>query len=143
MKLNLDGSIYKYKARLVIKGYAQQPGSDFGDTFSPVIKDMKQFECCLLSLLATSGRSAIWMSNSPFSMVYFRRKFTLINPRAMKLVRRRNECIDYTKPFMASNRLPEPGMLELTVISSTMDSGGARVKLSFMFKGPAMRRSSL
>ena len=28
-KLNLDGSINKYKARLVIKGYAQMFGVDF------------------------------------------------------------------------------------------------------------------
>jgi hypothetical protein len=37
-KLSPDGTIERYKARLVIKGYSQKEGEDFFDTYSPVAR---------------------------------------------------------------------------------------------------------
>ncbi|CAL1362863.1 unnamed protein product [Linum trigynum] len=38
VKRQPDGSIARFKTRLVAKGFHQRPGIDFGDTYSPVVK---------------------------------------------------------------------------------------------------------
>ena len=50
-KMNVEGKVEKYKARLVENGYSQVPGIDFGDIFSPV--DKFTFIRLLLSVAAT------------------------------------------------------------------------------------------
>jgi hypothetical protein len=37
-KFNFDGSLERYKARWVLRVFTQQPGIDFDETFSPVVK---------------------------------------------------------------------------------------------------------
>jgi histone deacetylase 1/2 len=37
-KLNTDGSLSRYKARWVVRGFTQQAGMDYGQTFSQVVK---------------------------------------------------------------------------------------------------------
>jgi hypothetical protein len=37
-KFNADGSLECYKVQWVLRGFTQQPGIDFSETFSPVVK---------------------------------------------------------------------------------------------------------
>ena len=50
------GSLDRYKARWVVRGFSQRPGIDFGETFSPVVKPATIRT--VLSLVASRGWQA-------------------------------------------------------------------------------------
>jgi hypothetical protein len=52
-KLKPDGTIDKYKVRLVAKGYTQKEDNDFFDTYSPIVRLTTIH--VLLSLAASHG----------------------------------------------------------------------------------------
>ena len=57
LKRRADGSIDRFKARLVARGFSQKHGEDFEETFSPMAK-MTSFR--LLISLATSQGRKLW-----------------------------------------------------------------------------------
>jgi hypothetical protein len=53
VKYNADGSINRYTARLVAKGYVQKHGIDYDETFAPVAN--MTTVCVFLALAAAKG----------------------------------------------------------------------------------------
>ena len=75
-KLNEDGQVSRNKARLVCKGYSQEEGIDYGETFAP-IERFKCVRCYLHILLREDSKYIKWMLNLHSWMELLMKKSTL------------------------------------------------------------------
>ena len=83
-KLNVDGSVNKYKAKLVVKGYNQVFGVDFSKTFAPVAHlDTIRM---LLALTAQKGWKTYQLDvKSTFLSCYLQEEIYVKQPRGFQV----------------------------------------------------------
>ncbi|KAL0405670.1 UNVERIFIED_CONTAM: Retrovirus-related Pol polyprotein from transposon RE1 [Sesamum latifolium] len=74
IKYKADGTLERYKARLVVKGFTQVKGFDFHENFTLIAK-LVSIRVFLQWLLHDDGNCIRWIL-TPFCMATLMRKFT-------------------------------------------------------------------
>jgi hypothetical protein len=64
LKLNVDGSLERYKTRYVLRGFTQRPGVDYDETFSSVVKPATVWTVLTLSLSRDWPVHQLYMKNA-------------------------------------------------------------------------------
>ena len=98
MKVGPDSKIDRLKVRLFAKGYTQQYGSDYYDTFSSVAKI--DSVCLLFSMAAMRSSFFNWISRMPSFMVILSRKFIWSNRLVLLLRGSLVWYANYVVPYM-------------------------------------------
>jgi len=98
-KMNSDGSVNKYKARLVVKGYAQMFGVDFSETFAPVAR-MDTIRM-LLALAAQKGWTLRQMDvKSTFLNGYLEEEIFVEQPEGFSVAGQENQVYQLKKSLI-------------------------------------------
>ena len=106
-KLNEDGKVSRNKARLVFKGYSQEEGIDFGETFSLVAR--LEGVITLLAYIAHKGFKVYQIDvKSTFLNGILDEEVYIEQPKGFVGSRKRFK--NYTRHYMVSSKLLELGM---------------------------------
>ena len=120
IKTRSDGTVDRYKAPLVAKGFTQEYEIDYEETFAHVL-DFLMLGLLLLFLRLANGHSFIWMPKMLFLMVNSQRKailsFLLVT---LTLQGSLTEYVDYGRHFMILNKLLEHGLQSSVLLSLSM-----------------------
>jgi hypothetical protein len=109
-KQDEHGVVTRNKARLIAKGYSQVKGLDFDETYALVARLLSQFVYYLLMLLTMALSYIKCTSTMPSSMALSRKRYTLSNLPALKIVSTQHMFISSQRLFMGSSKPQEHGM---------------------------------
>lgn len=114
IKKNPDGSISRYKARLVAQGFSQKYGLDYDETFSPVVRHSTVRLIFTLAALQGWKLRQLNVKNA-FLHGDLKEEVYMRQPQGFEHHIHLSQvmCVDFTNPFTVSNKLLEPRMKSL------------------------------
>ena len=99
IKRHAVGTVELYKAQLVAKGFHQQFGVNYDETYNPVIKPTTVRT--VFSIAISAGWNIRSISKMLFFMVLYLKRFSCNNPRVFNTPNFPTMYASFKKPFMA------------------------------------------
>ena len=131
-KFNENGEVEKYKARLVVKGYAQQHGIDYTDVFAPVAR----WDTIRMIIdLAARNSWNVYQLDVKNAFLYGELKEAVFveQPQGYEKKVKNTRCI-LKKSYVALNKPHVHGTIELKHSLSRKDLKGATVIILYTYK---------
>jgi hypothetical protein len=104
-KLRADGTLDRYKARWVLRGFTQCSGVDYDETFSPVVK-LATVHTVLVTAVSRDWLIQHLDVKMPSSIVLSLSQSSATSPQASLTLLTLTWSIAYTSPCTGSSRHP-------------------------------------